>query len=153
VVHRSDQRSGRRNEGFFLSLQAELTEAVSVYVRYETRDEKGKTRRERNDEFEVSSPHLIVPPVGRYLWEWYIELSGRLQRVHDGVVRPIPPSEYMAWREASATIVYPSEYAILCAMDDAYVIEMGKELADYRARQDEASRRANPQLGRLGYKG
>jgi hypothetical protein len=116
-------------------------------------NEKGQSRRERNDAFEVASPLLIVPPVGRHIWDWFFDLSARLDRISDTSVKPIPPTEYIAWKAATGNIVYPSEYAILCAMDAAYCAEMGKELADYRARQEEASRLGNPQLNRLGYKG
>jgi hypothetical protein len=64
-------------------------------------------------------------------------LSDRLCRVKDGVVYPIPPSEYIAWLQATGEIVYPTEYAILCAMDDAFCNEMGKELSDYNERSRE----------------
>jgi len=101
-------------------------------------------RRERNESFGETSPPLIVPPIARYLWDWYFDLSDRLRRVRDGVCEPIPPSEFMAWTHATGHIVYPSEYAILCAMDGAYCAEMAKELADYRARQDEENARNNP---------
>lgn len=40
----------------------------------------------------------------------------------------------IAWREVMDVIVYPSEYAILSAMDVAFCDEMNKELADYHAR-------------------
>lgn len=37
-------------------------------------------------------------------------------------------------------IVYPVEYAILAAMDDAFCKEMGKELTDFHAREEERRR-------------
>jgi hypothetical protein len=83
---------------------------------------------------------LIVPEAGRYLWDWYFSLSNRLRRTRDGGVEPIPPSEYLAWRDATAQIVYPSEYAILCALDEAYCSEMSKELEAYAARQNEKAK-------------
>lgn len=79
----------------------------------------------------------MVPDAGRYIWDWYLELTARLRRVRDGACEPIPPSEFMAWKAATGEIVYPSEYAILCAMDVAYCDEMGKELVAYRAREQE----------------
>ena len=60
--------------------------------------------------------------------------SERLCRVQDGIVFPIPPTEYIAWLQATGNIVYPLEYAILCAMDVAYCNETAKEIADYRER-------------------
>lgn len=58
-------------------------------------------------------------------------------RVRDGVCSPIPPSEYVAWLQATGKIVYPAEYAMLCAMDVAFCEEMAKELADYHERMKE----------------
>lgn len=78
---------------------------------------------------------LLVPPSGRYLWRWYFDLCDSLRRVRDGVCEPFPPSEFMAWKEATARIVYADEYAILRAMDVVFCEETNKELTDYRERQ------------------
>jgi len=86
------------------------------------------------------------------LWDWYFDLSDTLRRVRSGLCEPIPPTEYRAWRLETGNVVYPSEYAILRAMDGAYCAEMNKELEDYRSRQEEERNRNNPQLGRMGYK-
>jgi len=96
-----------------------------------------KNRRERNAAVDRTSPELIVPPEGAHIWEWYFDLSDRLQRTKDGVCTPIPPSEFVAWVAATGEIVYPSEYAILGAMDAAYCDETNKELVDYQAREEE----------------
>lgn len=101
-------------------------------------DDKGETRRERNVRFGLEqSPQSDVPLNGLYLWDWYWTISSRLRRVRDGFCEPIPPSEFNAWCEASATIIYPVEYGILCAMDEAFCTATNQELSDYRARQDE----------------
>ena len=76
-----------------------------------------------------------MPLSGQYLWDWYFDLSDRLRRVRSGVCEPVPPTEYLAWREANEHVVYTTEYAILCAMDLAFRAEMNKELSDYRERQ------------------
>lgn len=117
-------------------------------VRYDTRDEDGKTRREKYQNFidsgsnVVEAPPDIIPPIGgQHLWEWYFDLSSRLRRVRDGVCEPIAPSEYMAWAVLADEIVYPHEYAILGAMDVAFCDEMGKELEAFRQRQEERSKR------------
>lgn len=107
-------------------------------------DENGTTRRERTEfyiEEGASSeppPPLEVPDAGQYIWDWYHALSGRLKRVLDGVVYPIPPSEFVAWCIATGHIIRPSEYDILCAIDVAYCDEMAKEASDYSARQSDA---------------
>lgn len=111
-------------------------------VRYDTRDEKGETRRERNDRHaddgvEVQSPDLNIPECGQHIWDWYFDISDRLQRNKDGICTPIPPSEFTAWVAASRQIVYPTEYAILGDMDLAYCGEMNKELEAFREREKE----------------
>jgi hypothetical protein len=113
-----------------------------------TPDEKGQTRRERNDQFGEPSPPLIVPQSGLYLWEWYFDLSDSLRRVRNGICEPFPPTEYIAWRAATGNIVYAHEYAILRAMDGAYCAEMNVELADYRARQKAEAEANAPKPGR-----
>lgn len=101
-------------------------------------DEKGLTRRERNDRFGVKqTPDFDVPIDGVYLWGWYWTISDRLRRIVDGVCEPIKPSEFLAWCTASATIVYPVEYGILCAMDDAFCSAMNDELREYRTRTED----------------
>lgn len=135
MVPRTDRRSDKRNQGFFLALRNDLTEAVRVRVRYDQPNEKGQTRRERNDDFGENSPTWIVPLSGRYLWNWFYELSNSLRRVRDGVCEPIPPSEFLAWKAATRNIVYPGEYDILRAMDAAFCAEMNQELRDFEERR------------------
>lgn len=112
-------------------------------VRYDTRDENGDTRRERNEKFNQShkTPDFEIPDHGFYLWEWYFDLSERLRRVRDGVAERIPPTEYLAWAAMTGEIVYPWEYAILADMDVAFCDEMDKELADYRTRVEDQAKR------------
>lgn len=62
---------------------------------------------------------------------------------------PIPPSEFRAWREITGNIVYPAEYAILCAMDVAYCDEMNKELAASIERIKEKNKPKTSALPRL----
>ncbi len=90
---------------------------------------------------------MIVPDAGRYIWEWYFDLSDGLRRVRDGAAEPIPPSEFQAWREATGNIVYPREYAILRAMDREYCAGLNSELSDYNARK-EAERAQEADKGR-----
>lgn len=121
-----------------------------MHARYDIPAERGlkgddgkpvlETRRDYNDRFDTASPLIYLPPAGEHIWTWYMRLSGTLRRVRDGVCEPIPPTEFRAWCEASGTIVYPWEYAILCAMDVAYCSEMSKEIAAYHERlRDQAA--------------
>ncbi len=50
----------------------------------------------------------------------------------------------MAWKGATGEIVYPSEYAILCAIDEAFCDEMNKELVDFRKRQADQAQKIAP---------
>lgn len=111
---------------------------MRVHVRYETPDENGETRRERNKRFEQDdeTPEFELPDEGAYLWDIYWDISNRVQRVHDGVCLPIPPSEFLAWSTLTSTFIYPDEYAILCAIDDEFCSSTGDEIAAYRARQE-----------------
>jgi hypothetical protein len=112
-------------------------------------DENGLSRRERNERFgQGPSPTVDIPDHGLYLWEWYFQLSGRLRRVRDSVCEPIPPSEFLAWCEASGTIVNTLEYGILSAMDDAFCDEMNQELKDYNTRMQEKREFEAQQRGR-----
>lgn len=76
-----------------------------------------------------------------------MKLSARVRRVRDGTCEPIPPSEFIAWRDATGSIIYPTEYGILAAMDDAYCSEMAVELKDYRERENERMKEASKQRG------
>lgn len=110
---------------------------MSVRVRYDTADENGETRRERNTRLGFPAPQVDIPPAGAYLWSWYWEVSDRLRRVRDGACEPIAPSEFSAWCNLTDTVVYPVEYAILCAVDAAFCSAMNSELRDYQERENE----------------
>jgi len=84
-----------------------------------------------------------VPPAGEHLWEWYFDAARRVRRITEGVCTPIPPSEWVAWRQITANVVYAWEFDILAAMDVAFCDEVNKELDAKRAAEaDEAERRA-----------
>lgn len=137
-----------------------MVEAIHVRVRYDLPDDKGETRRERYHAFDDETkaqlpqpPDFELPQSGMYLWNWYFNLSGCIRRVRDGICEPIPPSEFLAWKEATDTIVYPHEYAILQAMDAAYCEECNKELADARQRSNERMRADVEAAGKSGRRG
>ncbi len=116
---------------------------MRVHVRYEQPDERQETRRERAERLGRGDdlPDFDLPYEMLYLWQWYWSVSGRLQRIADGVCRPIPPTEFLAWSTASGTIVSHVEYAILCAIDETFCKEMNSELSDYRTRQEDERKR------------
>lgn len=77
---------------------------------------------------------MNVPDAGLHLWNWYHDLSRSVRRVRDGVCEPIPPSEFIAWKQATKREVYPHEYEILREMDVVFVSMMNDELEAYRER-------------------
>jgi hypothetical protein len=111
-----------------------LCEVIRVRVRYDTPDEKGETRRERNPRFGVTSPEIIEPVGGEYLLDWYDELTSGTLRVSESNVNPISWREFQAWVDVTGKIVWPFEFEILREMDKAYCDEMGIEIAAYVAR-------------------
>jgi hypothetical protein len=88
-----------------------------------------------------------------YLWRTYWEISESVVRIHDGICRPIPPSEIASWMTINAEILYHNEVEILRAMDAAYCEEMNKELADYRDRQKAEQEKALETAKRKGKRG
>ena len=117
-------------------------DAVSHRVRYETKDENGETRADRNKRFSQPLPQHsseLIPDGGEYLWEWFFDLNSRLKRIVDGNVIPIPPSEMLAWKELHGHIVYSWELDILEGMDLAFCAEMGEELKAFHERQKDAA--------------
>lgn len=70
-----------------------------------------------------------------------MKLNNSINRNLEGSYKLIPPSEYEAWCRLTGTLVYPSEYDILCAMDRMYCEEANKELEDYRSRKYEEQQR------------
>lgn len=132
----------RRDRQFFSLIELELKEAIRVFVRYEQPDERGITRRDRNESFRQPAPEFIIPDGGEYLWNWYHEISDSLRRVNDGVCFPIPWTEYIAWAQVTRQIVNSEEYAILRSIDVDFCDEMNKELEAYRERENERQRAA-----------
>lgn len=89
------------------------------------------------------TPPLNIPEEGKYIWEWFKELSLIASPVFDGLHHPIPPSEYLAWQTITRNIVYSWEYDILFSMDNVYCDEMNKEVQSRRTvQQDRAAQEA-----------
>lgn len=114
-----------------------------MHVRYDIRTIKHKsidgedtlTRREYNARYGKDAPEVEVPEAGEYLWDWYFDISDRIGRVQDGVCRPIPPSEWIAWTALTGDVVYRWEFAILAGMDTAYCNALTNELSEKVARE------------------
>lgn len=112
-----------------------------MFVRYETPNKDGLTRRERNEAANEYTPEFSIPEHGKYLWDIYHNISESVSRTVEGYYRLIPPSEYEAWFRLTGTLVYSCEYDILVAMDREYCLEANKELDDIRSRAQEEQMR------------
>lgn len=124
---------------------------MRVYARYDTPWRKFEvegrgttmlTRREAYPRFNQEAPPLEIPEGCEHVWDWFAQVSGTVGRVRDGVCDPIPPSEWLAWRNLTGEIVHSWEQEALFAMDIAFCDEMNKELEAKRlAHQDEMNQR------------
>lgn len=99
-----------------------------MHVRYEMPDEKGETRRERNERLKEPTPFFKIPEAGIHIWQWFREINDIASPMREGFCRRIPPSEYLAWQKITENIVYPEEYDILFAMDAVFCDEMNAEI-------------------------
>lgn len=97
-------------------------------------NENDETRRERNERHDIITPEFCIPSGGETYWSWYHQISDGTARVMDGVCYPIPGAEFYHWAQLTQTIVTADEYAILRAMDAAFVDEMNQELQAYQER-------------------
>lgn len=117
-----------------------MAEAVRIRVRYDTKDENGETRRERNEKFDADSPSLDIPDEGLYLWQWFWNLATWFKRVRSGSAEIIVPSEMEAWANLNGVEVRPAEFAILHAMDMAFCEATNVEISEWRERDKERQR-------------
>lgn len=111
-------------------------------IRYDTPDEKGVTRRERNENFGYDSPSPDVSAAGQYLWDWYFEISDRLRRVIENQAVPISHADIHGWISINGIQIRRTEIEILYKMDDSYCEEVNLELKAYAEREkDRAEQR------------
>lgn len=117
---------------------------VFCRARYLTPGKDGETRAERNERFGAEVPEWDVPGGGQYLLDWFDDISNGVNRIGDGRVNRITWQDFIAWRDAMKTIVYPHEFAILKSMDMAYCEAMAGELeyASAVATEEAEKRRA-----------
>jgi hypothetical protein len=106
-----------------------LTEAVRVFVRYETPDHENKTRRERNHAFGQESPPLEIPENGSHLWAFFLELNQARQERYLFSFQEID-----AWMRLTGNRLLRQEIRIIKAMDVAYINQLNQEIEDTKAR-------------------
>lgn len=110
-----------------------MAEAVSTFIRYDSVDQDGQTRRQRNIRFgaEHENKDVKVPELCWYLWEWFFEISGtRRSRTER-----ISYSDLKAWSDLSGNDINSFEFECLTAMDRAFVDAMSVEIAANQERE------------------
>lgn len=125
-------------------------EAVRVYTRYDLPNEKGETRRERNQRLEIETPDFEIPSAGEYIWEWFTALSNVIHRIDfNGYYYNLPPSEILAWCKLTGTEITENEYEIISAMDSSFCKELNAEIEANRSRKmDEQKQEINSKVKR-----
>ena len=102
-------------------------------------DEKGETRRQRNEKFAAAAgavdptPQTSLPEQGEHLWHWFWQLSPRRRTGPEA----ISYEELGAWQRLLRIPLRPEEAEILMEMDDAFLSEIRKEQQDAHTRASE----------------
>ena len=111
-----------------------------MLVRYDTPDEDGETRRERNERFdcEDQNPEIEPPEDGKWLWDWFLELNAcRSQGFSAPNAVTFPDLE--SWSRLTGNIIRREEIAIIRRMDDAFLAALAEEREEQRKRREAES--------------
>lgn len=127
-----------------------MIEAVRIYARYDmpcelfalNDDGEHFTRREAQAQMgtEEQPPEMEMPDDGIYLWRLFTEIDGAVTRHRDGVITPIPPSEWAAWLTLTDRELLPDEWEILHAIDVIFCAELNQDYEAVRQRKAEQER-------------
>jgi len=138
-----DLRAGRggRDEDrkFYADLGEELCRYIGLIVRYETPDENGETRRERNARFGVESPEIEPVEGGEFLLSVFWALNGIRSQGFAGP-DPIRPRDIIDWSELTGTVLHQEERSIFLRMDAAFRAAWYAEAEEARARDAERAK-------------
>ena len=101
-------------------------------------DEKGETRRQRNERFGAPSPEVEVPDQLLHVWDWFWELSARRRSGPEALTF----ADIGEWSRLRQVDLEPIEVEFLTAMDDAYLkaVREDQEAARQRALDESRSR-------------
>ena len=105
-------------------------------MRYDTADEKGETRRQRNSKFGQPSPEQEVPDAAEHVWDWFWTLSARRKSGPEALTY----AEVGEWQRLTGNAIRPEEVEMIMRMDDALLAEVGKEKQAYMTRSREQSK-------------
>lgn len=102
---------------------------VEYTVRYETVDDKGETRRQRNARFKTETPATpLTPEVGRYLLNWFWQLSRKRRPGPE----PLTWTDIDSWARMTHTPIEPHEVQALMRIDDVWMKAAATELDSSR---------------------
>lgn|GEM_PF-909392 len=114
----------------FATLTSRLAEAAYTIVRYDMADEKGETRRQRNERFEIATPDVDLPDEGAHVWAWFWDLSARRRAGPEA----LSFSDVGDWQRLLQLDLLPQEVGMLMAMDDKYLAAVREDQAAARER-------------------
>lgn len=124
-----------------------MRELVAYAVRYETKDEKGETRSDRNKRFGVESPEPPeVPEPVEHLCEWFWELSAQ----RGSGPEPLQFQDIQAWADLCGESPRIEEVKMLLQMDSAYREAAHRESEEAAARRKEAEEATRGKAWRRG---
>ena len=95
---------------------------MEIYLKYYTKDKNERTTADKLEDAEQYHliPDFYLPDHSLYVWDWFWEFAGAIDRGDSGIYRRAPWSEFLAWSKALGHIVRQDEYAILQEMDVLY---------------------------------
>lgn len=135
----ADQRRARGRSLFFSELTDALCASVEYAVRYETPDENGETRRQRNARFNAPTPdEPEIPDSAEHLCAWFWVLSARRGQGPSALTY----AEIGAWARLMGERPTVEEVRILMAMDDTWMTAMNGEIKAMHERRDAAATEA-----------
>lgn len=98
-------------------------------VRYDMPDEKGETRRQRNERFGEGDKNPEIEEVDeiyQYLLDWFFDLSSLRTPGFNGP-NPLSFSDYANWQKLTGHLITREELNILRELDQAYLKAVEEE--------------------------
>jgi len=114
---------------------------VSNFIRYDTPDGEGQTRRERNQSFGMShhSKDVNITFEARYLWDIFWQICNRHNQDDRGPL-PMLAGDFFNEIHLSGNLINRKEADILLAMDAAYCTSLREEIRSNTIRAAEKTR-------------
>ena len=97
-------------------------------IKYDTKDAKGETRRQRNEKFGMGDRNVevSVPVDGAHIWNWFWELDAFRPPVEG--IAPLNYSIVADWASGTGNLMTRDEAKAIMAMDKAYRVALSDEI-------------------------